>query len=1268
MRLRNADRAARNSDRRNNVVSWISEIKDTSSVAVRKKRGRRAPPSAKRLRDKKVDTEIDSDDAVDNEIGDTDEGQVGKSQSVVHNEENLDGSDGLQKIGQSGNSSGGPSSASEEQDHSTNSKDILQKGSSGTTKKVSACSPRSKQVASHLDQEGADEDDSHAQAAVAKKGVDDKRGSHEIKDDVSDAQVNTTSSDDKSSEEVEDVKVCDICGDVGEEEKLAVCSRCNDGAEHTYCMRVMMEDVPESEWLCEDCQTAVESEKVKKLEKSQVKVGTSKGQSFEREMNKPAIAAKSRSSSDNELEAENAGNKEPEKKGNDMVKKRMEDDAAITSTIRDTISETGGAYMGPDSRKRMLSSRESSFGYDADKGKQPSQVGTSLASNAPKNQAPQPRGQLTKSTSFNNSKVPKVKQLLNEVPQKPKSFKESWSSTIKKEGPISMTTKSATFKKPKPCEPANKAKSSILSPAEEPRSVNQLVSQNATNDQCSSILGTPSTTAQMIAPVISKTDTTAQPFATGNNTADSNNLGTAHLQGGKSCIGNSELKKPLLAKVPGSTMPPNPERSLGGILGPGAQRKVIQNSDPSHRDAKIKDSTGLRQGASSSNRTIRCQRCNEAGHSTQFCAVDKLRVSAVKPLSERNMKDASAKRNRTSETSTSEAAEKAASRSGNQSEQIIKCGTYQNPTYGPKDVLPASFGHVKKPSPLSARSNEQDMRYILSNPGSTASVDYNKLKFKDDHPTLSATTGIPVDNSCTMPSDRRDESAQAFSAGDEPMASTVPELDWIWQGGFELRRTGRSPELCDGFQAHLSCSASQLVLEVAKKFPSKVQLEEVPRQNSWPTQFQENGPTYENVGLFFFARDIQSYENHYSKLVENMLKNDLVLRGSVDAVELLIFPSNTLSKNFQRWNMFYFLWGVFRVSRKDCSNLSSDVPTSRLEPNFIEDPRGVDPSTSVLSSSLSFSKDRNSFAEQDSGLVKSANFLPSLESNHEVCLNGENSIHQPVNGRALDDHLDSTNSKGAMGPSAMATELKHKKSDVKTLDTFGGNVSERDFDVNTEAVACSVSSTHQEESGKESTIINLNDAEDLMDIEPVNTGEISTEALDPHASGGARKRNFEMANGAAEVDGVLEHKKIKLDTVVSTNSELSENTNNGRLSSKVHPLAAFSVDDGTSNKSMAGPSSSDRKCVFPLDLNAVDNAVSENIVNIPSSDDEESLEPVPSKVGEKQARGDNPSTDIAGALSLTLAFPSRKGQTSKPQSEPQRQFPERSNGNNTSSI
>jgi len=130
-----------------------------------------------------------------------------------------------------------------------------------------------------------------------------------------------------------------------------------------------------------------------------------------------------------------------------------------------------------------------------------------------------------------------VKQLLNEVPQKPKFLKESWSSIVKKEGPISMTTKSATFKKPKPCEPANKAKSSILSPAEEPRATNQLVSQNVTNGQCSSILGPPSATASMVAPVLLKTDTTAQLLSTRNNTADSNNLGAVHVQGGKNSLG-----------------------------------------------------------------------------------------------------------------------------------------------------------------------------------------------------------------------------------------------------------------------------------------------------------------------------------------------------------------------------------------------------------------------------------------------------------------------------------------------------------------------------------------------------------------------------------------------------------------------------------------------------------------------------------------------------------------------------------------------------------
>jgi hypothetical protein len=87
--------------------------------------------------------------------------------------------------------------------------------------------------------------------------------------------------------------------------------------------------------------------------------------------------------------------------------------------------------------------------------------------------------------------------------------------------------------------------------------------------------------------------------------------------------------------------------------------------------------------------------------------------------------------------------------------------------------------------------------------------------------------------------------------------------------------------------------------------------------------------------------------------------------------------------------MFYFLWGLFRVSKKGSSNLG---------PN----------------------------------LVKSTNFAPSLETSHEVCLDGEKSLNQPLCRRALDDHLDSdtdassTISNGAMGPSAMSMQRKHQ--------------------------------------------------------------------------------------------------------------------------------------------------------------------------------------------------------------------------------------------------
>lgn len=1037
---------------------------------------------------------------------------------------------------------------------------------------------------------------SNVQATAVKKTTSVDKTSQAIMDDVYNAEMNSTSSDDKSDEEVEDVKVCDICGDVGDEEKLAVCNRCSDGAEHIYCMRVMMENVPEGEWFCEECQAEVDCEK-QKLKKSQVKVGTSKEESIEGKINKPADAAQSISSFDNEVDAETVGRKEcnDANHGFDTVTRRKEEDARIKPVAKQNIPEPGVLSMGAGSRKRIPLSRDSSVRLGMEKGKQPTpQVPNLLASSALKNPAPPLTGQLSKYISFNNSKVPKVKQLMSEAPQKTKTLKSQLTCSMKSEGPMGLSTKSASFKKPKTCEPAIKAKSSIIPPAEQLTVMNLPVSRNASNDSATSILGCPSITGPMAFPAQSKVESAAQRLTTGNSTTNSSNLGVANEQGAGNTPGNSELNKPLLAKAPVSITSTCSERSLG-ILGSGAQRNVFQNSEASHWDDNTNDPPSLRLGASSSNRTVYCQRCNEVGHSTLFCGADRLRSSSINPPSERSFKDASAKRNGTPEANSLVATENTF-RLGDQSEHILKCGPYHDPIHRTKDMLSTSFSHVQEPSQLYLRTNQQDLRYSSSTSISTASTEYSSLKFKERR-AVSPVTGRPVHGSSTMSSDLMDKLSQAFSPGDTKVVSTVPELDYIWQGDFEVWRTGRLPELCDGFQAHLSCSASPKVLEVAKKFPSRVQLEELPRQDSWPIQFQENGPTYDNIDVFFFARDTHSYEHHYSKLVQNMLNKDLALRGNIETAELLIFPSNILSKNSQRWNMFYFLWGVFRVKRNDHWNLPPDVPTS-CQPHLNEDPLTVDLHTSVWSAIHSFSEDQIDGAEPDCNLVKFATCadhqcLPASEANLQGCSNGESSLGQPLGETDLEDHCQARKHK----------ILVYPDSQKKMSDSNCGYADELNVYVNT--APCSISSIREQDN--RSRVIHFNNTESLMDIYPVNSIEVNSGAVNPvsHSSGGAQKRKVDMTNWTDGVNGSLD-KKTKLDNVSSiVESSLSENIRDGRLSSKVYPLAALSVDDLTDNKAMAGTLNSNAKCIFPLDLNVVDDAATGNVVTILSSDDED---------------------------------------------------------------
>ncbi|TYH40483.1 hypothetical protein ES332_D12G249900v1 [Gossypium tomentosum] len=158
--------------------------------------------------------------------------------------------------------------------------------------------------------------------------------------------------------------------------------------------------------------------------------------------------------------------------------------------------------------------------------------------------------------------------------------------------------------------------------------------------------------------------------------------------------------------------------------------------------------------------------------------------------------------------------------------------------------------------------------------------------------------------------------------------SVVPQLDSIWQGKFEIQRSGGLPFTCDGLQAHLSTYASHKVLEVVQKLPLKLSLEEALRLSMWPTQFMKSHATEDNIALYFFAKELDSYERSYKNLLDRMIKYDFSLKGNFGGFELLIFPSNLLPEKSQRWNNMLFLWGVFRGKRVQCSEQISAMSAS----------------------------------------------------------------------------------------------------------------------------------------------------------------------------------------------------------------------------------------------------------------------------------------------------------------------------------------------------
>ncbi|KAK7253141.1 hypothetical protein RIF29_37598 [Crotalaria pallida] len=732
---------------------------------------------------------------------------------------------------------------------------------------------------------------------------------------------------DKSDLVVEDVQLCDICGDAGREEQLAICSRCSDGAEHIYCMRVMLQKVPEGDWLCEECKYAEETENQKLVKSEDVE-------------DKKTLKVSSTSQVSGKRISENI-------------------EVAPAAKRQALESSTGSPKMSSPKKLAQLS-RESSF-KSLDKGKvKPihyqsgggdKEIARSLSIG--------PRGQISKSTllkssSFNNiNSKPRVKLVDEIAPPKPKRGGEHTSKST--EMPARMTSKSASFKSQSVGRSnATESKVKMLSPksatAQELKGSRHSKESGSFDRKLPSRIDRPVASSSMVSSVVStpKGDQKLTPRGETIKSSAANNTRELRTnQDGKfSTLSKSTSnisRKSLEPQVNSETTSTSVDEALQNML---PQSREIANQDEKTRDGSRDRLTTV----VTTSKVPFCKKCKEFDHSPESCTAGSTQESGAEVCV------------------TALSSSKEEMHRGNKLKAAIHAALRRRPEIYKKKEVPSQTDD------LSTSGTDQNCLITLQDQVLLSSTLKNSTSADETHEQqdipedstsdsskCSSASDLKLLNSCPMGfcyqpgrSDSvvlavgkpvvKDLSRKALAISSIlSMMPSIPEYEYIWQGIFEVHRNGKPPDLCTGIQAHLSSCASPKVLEVVNKFLPKVPLNEVSRLSSWPSQFHQGGATEYNIALYFFAKDIESYERHYKGLLDHMIRNDLALKGIFDGVELLIFPSNQLPESAQRWNMLFFLWGVFRGRRTDHLDSAKKICIPSLNPVPIEE----DPSTAV---------------------------------------------------------------------------------------------------------------------------------------------------------------------------------------------------------------------------------------------------------------------------------------------------------------------------------
>ncbi|KAH7687372.1 Zinc finger RING/FYVE/PHD-type protein [Dioscorea alata] len=1143
---------------------------------------------------------------------------------------------------------------------------------------------------------------------------------------VSAKQHQQTNERENSVSDIEDVKVCDICGDAGREECLAICGRCSDGAEHIYCMRIMMVKVPEGEWLCEECKLKEDAEN-KKVDKTEELPAVSKFQSMkdkensERTSNLKLLPKLEMKAADQEVKGVLKGIHSPK-----LSSKNHDENLEVFSMKNKRLSESndGGTIGTASPRKRIALSRESSLkNLDAEKAN-PAKTGSSSVNqtvNSPKALAraqtsgsnpskyqtllQTSRGTLSRSFSFNNSGTKgKVKQLIEKIPANLKNPKEISPIDVRKDGVIRTMGRSASFRSVGSGRPGNEKAIKIQpfnSPrAEDSRAFKQLKERNSLEKKSSFKLDHTfaSPSSMLNTGVPSKLELKPSHYdGKSNNMSETNNPGPDKGSDDSNDTGCNEGKKRLLnaQKSFGSrslnscssecqkpSMLPLKEGVRTCVDSSNIHTEAVplrglpQAAESSLRDEKMKDSSfssGSRQVGATSCRLVRCQKCNETGHATQHCSIDKFRVSALKPSADRCSKEWTSKN-----CKWKDAVEAVVSKTKMQ-KNIRSLDQPQESAVASEvesiNISPNCSSSARNLTSLESTSDQPEaFRSSDAGPGRTGSA--SNIKQQGMHLVEASTGGTGESNSnlekLTVKSFGQMHPDCASALEDPLRVSAFPELEFIWQGDFEVLGSARLPEPFNGVQAHLSTCASPKVLEVVTKFPGKVKLEEISSGNTWPLQFLRTSPKEDNIALFFFAKDIESYEKTYKKLVENMLKNDLALKGIIDGVELLIFPSTKLPEKSQRWNNLFFLWGVFRERSIDCLNsvpslpkpckssleieplapvsvcpMAPEVSTSRkidlheilekTSPKFeiSQQAKAAAPSSDVDMLPVSISGDKNMIFQTQTRLLIQASGPTAgpLQTHMKSCPDSGVQMNTPQLGleqECVVTHMGNLGS-DPEGERGVGQQHNAQFSDSK-YDAMPSLPVDWTLKNGREGSECGFWNKEMREKSArvKNDVLLDNDQDKLLptvdhlSCEPKPLRKrVSSWLVDTAAqvSGETSKtmdgtKLWKDSLNLTCLNNDRENKKMKFyaEEHVSRCGSVEENMS-GRLSSKINPLLGSFANEQLHTDSisseptmMAESSRSAERYVFPVDLNSVCGVETENVIHVLSSDDEDAPE------------------------------------------------------------